>query len=130
MSNVKAQAKVVAKPTVAEDLLEAVKELKAKKVGRKVTFEFIRPGVVRRTTENSLTGEVKAEELTGSRWEVVALRKKLKMNQDDFAKAMHVNARTLENWEQGRSQAKGPALQLIRLAALDPSVMDKLKCLS
>lgn len=123
-------SKKPAENSVAEDLLAAVKEMKANRIGRKITFEFVSPGVVRRTIETANSTKVVSENLHGPRWEVVALRKKLKMNPSEFAQTFHVNKRTLENWEQGRSEAKGAALQLIRLAAVDPSVVDKLKCLS
>jgi len=53
-----------------------------------------------------------------------------KMGQADFAKAMGISKRTLENWEQGRAKPTGAARQLLRLAARFPDTVSRLETMA
>ena len=70
-------------------LLESVKEMNAGKVGRSTTFAAN---------------------------EVASARLKTGLTQSDFAKAMNISARTLQEWEQGRRKPSGPAQALLQIA--------------
>ncbi|WP_201215014.1 helix-turn-helix domain-containing protein [Halochromatium roseum] len=50
----------------------------------------------------------------------------LGFSQMEFARALGVSKRTLENWEQGRAQPTGAARQLLRLAAQFPDTVGRL----
>jgi len=55
--------------------------------------------------------------------EVAAARLKTGLSQAQFAKALHISARTLQEWEQGRRQPSGAAQALIRIAYRHPEVI-------
>lgn len=55
--------------------------------------------------------------------EVAAARQKTGLSQAQFAKALHISARTLQEWEQGRRQPSGPAQALIQIAFRHPEVI-------
>lgn len=55
--------------------------------------------------------------------EVVAARQKTGLSQAQFAKALHISARTLQEWEQGRRQPSGAAQALIQIAFRHPEVI-------
>lgn len=48
------------------------------------------------------------------------LRENLDLTRLQFARLIGVSERTIEGWEQGRRRPKGPALALLRVAALYP----------
>ncbi len=50
-------------------------------------------------------------------------RAKVGLTQTAFAKLMGVSVRTLQNWEQGRSQPSGAAQTLIKVAQQWPEVL-------
>ncbi len=50
-------------------------------------------------------------------------RAKVGMSQSQFAALMGVSVRTLQNWEQGRTQPSGAAKTLLRIAAMNPKVV-------
>lgn len=50
-------------------------------------------------------------------------RAKVGMTQSAFAQLMGVSVRTLQNWEQGRSQPSGAAQTLIKVAQRWPDVL-------
>lgn len=52
-----------------------------------------------------------------------AIRERLGLNQDAFAALLGVTRRTLEGWEQGRHQPRGPALTLLRVASTHPDAL-------
>ena len=58
----------------------------------------------------------------------IMTRNQLHLSRPKFAKMIGVSVRTLENWEQGRSQPSGAAKALLRVAAYAPDVV--LKALS
>lgn len=55
--------------------------------------------------------------------EVALARIKTGMSQAQFAEALDISPRTLQEWEQGRRQPSGAARTLIRIAALHPEVV-------
>lgn len=55
--------------------------------------------------------------------DIAALRAFVGLTQAQFAAALGISARTLQNWEQGRRKPEGPALALLRIAARHPSMI-------
>ncbi len=62
--------------------------------------------------------------------ELLELRQRLNMSRALFANYLRTNARTLENWEQGRSRPNAQAIALIRLVQRYPETVDHLASLS
>ena len=77
-------------------LLQSVREMKAR------TFA--------RVTEVAVNEVVEARQSTG-------------MSQAEFASALHISKRTLQEWEQGRRSPSGAAQALVRIAKLHPDVL-------
>jgi putative transcriptional regulator len=111
---------------IGAELLAAVRDLKQGRWARKTVFDVQRDGSVHRRIERP-DGTIEKEEiLTGPRWEIMAARAHSGMSQTEFAKAVGVSRRTLENWEQGRVQPSGAARRLLQLAARYPDTVKKL----
>lgn len=55
--------------------------------------------------------------------DVAAVRRLLHLTQAEFAGALGISCRTLENWEQGRTLPNGAALALLRLATRYPRAL-------
>ena len=55
--------------------------------------------------------------------DVLAIREGMKMSQSAFAAMLGVSSRTLQDWEQGRRRPSGPALSLLRVAAIRPDAI-------
>ena len=55
--------------------------------------------------------------------EVAAARLKTGLSQTDFAHALHISFRTLQEWEQGRRKPSGAAQALIRIVFTYPQVI-------
>lgn len=55
--------------------------------------------------------------------EVAAARLKTGLSQSQFAQVLHISARTLQEWEQGRRKPSGAAQALIRIAIRHPEVI-------
>ena len=55
--------------------------------------------------------------------EVAEARQKTGLSQVQFAQALHISPRTLQEWEQGRRQPSGAAQVLIRIANRHPEVI-------
>ena len=55
------------------------------------------------------------------------IRARMNLSQYDFAGLLGVSARTIQEWEQGRSQPSGPASTLLRIADQEPEIFFKLK---
>ena len=55
--------------------------------------------------------------------EVVQARQSTGMSQAEFASALSISKRTLQEWEQGRRAPSGAAQALIRIARLHPEVV-------
>jgi putative transcriptional regulator len=58
--------------------------------------------------------------------DLVQLRERLNLSRAVFARYLRTNARTLENWEQGRAQPNAQAAVLIRLVERYPDTVEKL----
>ena len=115
-----------AKRNIGTELLQSVRDLRAGKWARKTTFTVLKNGTVRRRIERA-DGTIEKEEiLEGPRWEIMAARAQSGLSQAEFAQALGVSKRTLENWEQGRVQPTGAARQLLKLAARYPDTVERL----
>ncbi len=111
---------------IGAELVQAVRELKAGRWARRTTFETLPNGAVRRRIERP-DGTVEKEEiLTGARWEIMAARARSGLSQSEFASSLGVSKRTLENWEQGRTEPTGAARRLLQLAARFPDTVERL----
>ncbi len=55
--------------------------------------------------------------------EVASARIKTGLSQTQFAEALNISARTLQEWEQGRRQPSGAAKALIEIAFRHPEVI-------
>ena len=55
--------------------------------------------------------------------DVAALRRFVRLTQEQFAQAMGISVHTLRNWEQERRRPEGPALALLRIAARHPRIL-------
>ena len=54
---------------------------------------------------------------------VAAARLSTGLTQAEFAKALQISARTLQEWEQGRRQPSGAAKALLQIASRHPEVI-------
>lgn len=61
--------------------------------------------------------------------DLIAIREKLNMSRPVFAMYLRTNARTLENWEQGRARPNAQAATLIRLVQQYPQTVRHLAAL-
>ena len=87
-----------AKRNIGEELLEAIRDVKAGQHGATYTVE---PN------------------------EIVATRVKCGLSQTQFAKALHISSRTLQQWEQGRRHPSGAAEALLKIVAKHPEVLNE-----
>jgi putative transcriptional regulator len=62
-------------------------------------------------------------ELNMSPDEIVSIREQFNMSRGVFARLLHTSARTLENWEQGRSTPNGQAVTLLKLVQRYPETL-------
>jgi putative transcriptional regulator len=85
-----------AKRNIGEELLQAIRDVKAGRHGAKYKVEAN---------------------------DVVAARLKSGLSQAQFAAALKISARTLQQWEQGRRQPSGAAETLIKIVARYPNVL-------
>jgi putative transcriptional regulator len=85
-----------AKRNIGEELLQAIRDVKAGRHGAKYKVEAN---------------------------DVVAARLKSGLSQAQFAAALKISARTLQQWEQGRRQPSGAAETLIKIVARHPKVL-------
>jgi putative transcriptional regulator len=90
------KAEAMSGEELGKKLLQSVREMKAGKAAR-----------VSRVAPN----------------EVAAARQKTGLSQAQFAKALRISARTLQEWEQGRRQPSGAAQALIQIAFRHPEVI-------
>lgn len=115
-----------AKRDIGAELLQSVRDLKAGRRGRKTTIEMLADGKVRRCIELPGGQVVKEEILSGARWALLSARSRSGLSQAEFAAALGVSKRTLENWEQGRAEPTGPAKVLLSLVAKYPDTVKRL----
>ena len=57
---------------------------------------------------------------------VRSIREAAQISQSQFAKLIGVNLRTLQNWEQHRTQPTGPARALLKIVASNPKAIEAL----
>lgn len=81
---------------IGDELLQAITDIKAGKHGAKYQVEAN---------------------------EIVEARLKCGLSQAQFAAALHISARTLQQWEQGRRQPSGAAETLLKIVARHPEVL-------
>jgi len=55
--------------------------------------------------------------------EVAQARLSIGLSQTEFAAALHISKRTLQEWEQGRRSPSGAAQALIRIATRHPEIV-------
>lgn len=55
--------------------------------------------------------------------DIAALRRFVRLTQEELARAMGIRVHTLRNWEQGRRKPEGPAIALLRIAARHPRLL-------
>ncbi len=115
-----------AKRNIGAELLQSVRDVKAGRWGRKTTIEVRPDGSVRRRIELPGGKVAKDEILTGARWALLSARSSSGLSQADFADALGVSKRTLENWEQGRAEPTGPAKVLLNLVVKYPDTVKRL----
>ena len=114
------------KRDIGAELLQSVRDLKAGRWGRKTTIETRADGSVRRRIELPSGKVARDEILTGARWALLSARSHSGLSQAEFADALGVSKRTLENWEQGRAEPTGPARVLLNLVAKYPDTVKRL----
>jgi putative transcriptional regulator len=85
-----------AKRNIGEELLQAIRDGKARRHGAKY--------------------KVQAND-------VVTTRLKCGLSQAQFAAALQISPRTLQQWEQGRRQSSGAAETLLKVVARHPEVL-------
>ena len=83
---------------IGEEVLQAIRDIKAGRIGRIFRVE------VTQATE---------------------ARQKLGLSQADFAAMLGVSVRTLQDWEQGRRQPSGAAKALLKVAVAAPQTVRK-----
>jgi putative transcriptional regulator len=81
---------------IGEELLQAIRDVKAGNFGAKYS---VKPN------------------------EIIEARVKCGLSQIQFAEALHISARTLQQWEQGRRQPSGAAETLLKIVARHPEVL-------
>ena len=85
-----------AKRNIGEELLQAIRDVKAGRFGARY--------------------KVKANE-------IVAVRLRSGLSQRQFAAALHISPRTLQQWEQGRRHPSGAAETLLKIVARHPEAL-------
>lgn len=81
---------------IGEELLDAIRDVKKGKHGAKYSVEAN---------------------------DVVATRLKTGLSQTQFAAALQISARTLQQWEQGRRHPSGAAATLLKIVSRHPEVL-------
>lgn len=85
-----------ARRNIGEELLQAIRDVKAGRHGAKYKVEAN---------------------------DVVAARLKSGLSQAQFAAALKISPRTLQQWEQGRRQPSGAAETLLKIVARHPNLL-------
>ena len=55
--------------------------------------------------------------------DVRGIREKLSLSQSEFADRYHISLRTLQEWEQGRSEPDGPVRAYLKVIARAPGAV-------
>ena len=99
----------------ARKAMPSAKELTGKELGKQLAqaMRDINAGKIGRITEVEVNPVTQARHRTG-------------LSQAEFAHALQISRRTLQEWEQGRRNPSGPAQALIRIAQAHPKVVKAL----
>lgn len=111
---------------IGAELLQSIAQMKAGQYARKTTFSPQTDGSVLREVFDASGKRTAHDVLTGARWQIAAARLASGMSQAQYAQAAGISVRTLQQWEQGRSQPTGAALALVRLLAKRPELLHEL----
>lgn len=74
-------------------------------------------------------GDIRKDKMKPSRHtvmeepDVLAIREKYKMTQQEFSSLLGISVGTLRNWEQGRRKPQGPAKVLLKIAEKRPKAI-------
>lgn len=68
-------------------------------------------------------GKLEPASVTTYKIEVKKVRAKLCLNTSEFSKLLGVSGRTIENWEQGRTEPTGAAKTLLAIAEDHPDLV-------
>lgn len=82
-----------------------------------LTDEDFASAIPARLRKRLVKGEFRAGD------DIAALRRFVRLTQEQFAQAMGISVHTLRNWEQGRRTPEGPAIALLRIAAKHPRII-------
>ena len=91
-----------------------------------MTFDQLVKGVseMKRHVAGKSARDARTTELPAP--DVRSIREAARISQSQFAKLIGVNLRTMQNWEQQRTQPIGPARALIRVVASNPKAIEVL----
>jgi putative transcriptional regulator len=106
--------KAKSKRNLFAELVEGFEALDAQRLG-KITLHTIR-------LEMPDKPDIKAQD-------VLNIRESLNLSRTVFAHTLHINPRTLENWEQGRAKPNAQAAVLLSLVGKYPDTVDRLRAL-
>ena len=84
---------------IGQEILQGIREIKARRTGRRFTVDS---------------------------YAIVRAREKSGLTQAEFAKLLGVSVRTLQDWEQGRREPNAAAQTLIKVAEKHPKVLREL----
>jgi putative transcriptional regulator len=79
------------------------------------------------TLRTHVVEELPPLSISGKR--ILSTRRGLGLSRTVFARRLRVSTRTLENWEQGRSEPNAQAAALILMVAAFPDTLDRLATL-
>jgi putative transcriptional regulator len=102
------------KRSLFAELVEGFEALEAQRLG-KITLHTI-------TLEKTSKPVIAAQD-------VLDIRESLNLSRSVFAHYMHINLRTLENWEQGRAKPNAQAAVLLSLVEKYPDTVERLRAL-
>jgi putative transcriptional regulator len=88
-----------AKRNIGEELLQAIRDVKAGNYGASYPVDAN---------------------------EIVQTRVRCGLSQAQFAAALHISPRTLQQWEQGRRRPSGAAETLLKIVARHPDVLQEI----
>jgi len=105
------------------ELHAAIDDARKGRYARKTEFKPLSGGRLRRRVVRADGTVEKDEIIPASRLTVAAARAGTGLSQSDFAKALGVSVRTLQDWEQGRRAPSGAARTLLSIAARHPRIL-------
>ncbi len=82
-----------------------------------LTDEDLASAIPARLRKRLISGDIRSGD------DIAALRRFVRLTQEQFAQAMGISVHTLRNWEQGRRTPEGPAIALLRIAAKHPRII-------